>query len=57
MNTILLTADTLPEVYHKALTALSADADGEVTIIMKALKPLEEPMIMQDIPSRLEKKK
>lgn len=45
MNTILLTADTLPEVYHKALTALSADDDGEVTMIMKALRPLEEPMI------------
>ena len=45
MNTILLTADSLPEVYHKALTALSADDSGEVTMIMKALKPLEEPMI------------
>lgn len=45
MNTILLTADSLPEVYHKALTALSADENGEVTMIMKALKPLEEPMI------------
>lgn len=45
MNTILLTGDTLPEVYHKALTALSADGSGEVTMIMKALKPLEEPMI------------
>lgn len=45
MNTILLTSDTLPEVYHKALTALSAETSGECTMIMKALKPLEEPMI------------
>lgn len=45
MNTILLTGDSLLEVYHKALTALSADDSGEVTMIMKALKPLEEPMI------------
>lgn len=45
MNTVLLTGDSLPEVYHKALTVLSADESGEVTMIMKALKPLEEPMI------------
>lgn len=45
MNTILMNGDTLPEVYHKALEALSADDSGEVTMIMKALKPLEEPMI------------
>lgn len=45
MNTILLTADTLPEVYHKGLTALSAEGTGECTMIMKVLKPLNEPMI------------
>lgn len=45
MNTILMNGDSLPEVYHKGLEALSADESGEVTMIMKALKPLEEPMI------------
>lgn len=32
MNTILMNGDSLPEVYHKALEALSADDSGEVTI-------------------------
>lgn len=45
MKTLLLQADTLPEVYHNGLVALSAEDSGEVTMIMKALNPLQEPMI------------
>ncbi len=45
MNTYLVQGQTLPETYHKALTKLDATKEKEITVIMKVLNPLQEPML------------
>lgn len=45
MKTFLVNGTTLPETYHKALVWLDANAEKEITVMMKVLNPLQEPMI------------
>lgn len=45
MKTYFVNGQTLPEAYHMALTKLDATAEKEITVMMKVLNPLQEPMI------------
>lgn len=45
MKTFLVNGMTLPETYHKALEKLDSTLEKEITVIMKVLNPLQEPMI------------
>lgn len=45
MKTYLVNGQTLPETYHMALEKLDCTVEKEITVIMKVLNPLQEPMI------------
>ena len=45
MKTYFVNGQTLPETYHMALEKLDCTAEKEITVIMKVLNPLQEPMI------------
>ena len=45
MVDIFVEGRTLPEAYHKALTALYGAENGEISLTMKVLEPLAEPRI------------
>lgn len=45
MVDIFVEGKTLPEAYHKALTALYGAENGEISLTMKVLEPLSEPRI------------
>lgn len=45
MKTFLVNGNSLPEAYHMALEKLDSVAEKEITVIMKVLNPLQEPMI------------